>query len=431
LVVLVADDPPLADAIAREWRGRTEQELTVKPVTLQELHSASRLPGDAVIFPSGSVGSLAERGLIAPLENDALEDAEFNYRDIFAQLRLSELRWAGRTFAAPLGSPQLLLCYRADVFQKLDLSPPTDWPSYQQALKRLEELEPEQAALKPAIEPLADGWAGQLLLARAAGYAMHRDQVSPLFKLGTTEPLIDQAPYVRALEELVEAAKTAEFSDLRATPAEAFTTLCEGRCAMALAWPAAGVATGAVRDQHAEIAFAALPISRQAYRFATGSWDTRDRGDSSPIPLLCVAGRAAAVSTSSQDARRASGFVVWLASRDVSERVAAQSSAVTLFRQSQVAKSSRWTPQLNSDESRQYAETLAATLTASKAFPGLNIPGRGEYLTALDQAVYEALSGKPATAALHSAAERWREITAKLGAEAQRQAIGRSLGQRE
>jgi hypothetical protein len=120
-----------------------------------------------------------------------------------------------------------------------------------------------------------------------------------------------------------------------------------------------------------------------------------------------------------------------MAGRDVSARVSSQSQEATLFRQSQIVGSSRWTPQLRADESRQYAETLAAALTAPKAMPGLTIPGRGEYLAALDQAVHDALGGKPAGEALRLAAERWRAITTELGAEAQRHAIAHSLGQRD
>src|SRR6185312_11084629 len=83
------------------------------------------------------IGQLAERGLIVPLADSSLEDADFNYRDIFDHIRLREMRWGNRTLAAPLGSPQLLLAYRPDLFDKAGLSPPADWPAYQEALTRL------------------------------------------------------------------------------------------------------------------------------------------------------------------------------------------------------------------------------------------------------------------------------------------------------
>jgi multiple sugar transport system substrate-binding protein len=363
-----------------------------------------------------------------PLDSRLLEDADFNYRDIFDLVRLREMRWGGRTIATTLGSPQLLVCYRADWFESNGLSPPADWDAYQQAVERFAQL-PSHAGIFPTIEPFADGWAGHTLLARAASYAMHREQLSPLFRLGTVEPLVDQPPYVRALEELVASAKAAKGSELRNSPEEAFEALLSGRCAMAVTWPTGGTTGNAPAGRDGKLAFAALPVSRQAYRFSTGTWEDRVSDDSGPVPLLSIAGRMAAVSASSRNAARAGGLVVWLAGRDASDHVAAHSAATTLFRRSQVAQSSRWMPQLTPDESRHYAETLAASLSAARAMAGITLPGRQEYLAALDRAVQEALAGKPGAEALSEASTRWRGITEKLGVEAQRKALAHSLGQ--
>ena len=57
------------------------------------------------------------------------------------------------------------------------------------------------------VEPLARGWAGLVLLARAAAYAKERDNYTTLFDEKTLEPAIAGPPFVRALEELVAAAK--------------------------------------------------------------------------------------------------------------------------------------------------------------------------------------------------------------------------------
>jgi multiple sugar transport system substrate-binding protein len=432
LVLLVAEDPQLGAAIAQEWRGRTEEELTVRDVSLADLARASRLPGDAVIFPIGWLGQLVERELIRPLESEALEDPDFNQRDIFDHIRVREMRWGGRTMAAPLGSPQLLLCYRADIFEKLELKPPSDWKEYQAVIERLSDraglgdLGPSKGqSWRAAIEPLAEGWAGQLLLARAAAYALHREQVSPLFRFDTLEPVIAEAPYVRALEELVAAAEGSVPGDARMTPQEAFAALGRGESAMAIGWPSGQ--TAETEKPAVKIAFAPLPGSREAFRMATKTWEGRT--DEIPhIPLLSVSGRLAAVTSSSADVSRATGFVTWLAGRDVSTQLAPHSSATTLFRTSQIATSGRWTPALSADSSKQYAETLAAALSAPRVFPGLNLPGREEYLAALDEAVQQALDGKRAQETLSEASERWREITERLGKEKQLRANRRSLG---
>jgi multiple sugar transport system substrate-binding protein len=435
LVLLVADDPQLGQAIAREWRGRTEQEVTVRDISLAELAAASRLPGDAVIFPCGLIGQLAERGLIVPIDNATLEDADFNYRDIFDLVRLREIRWGRRTLAVPLGSPQLLLAYRSDLFEKAGLSPPADWKQYQQAIARLADraalgdLAPAAAERwRATTEPLAAGWAGQLLLARAAAYALHRDQFSPLFRFDSLTPLIDQPPYIRALEELVAAAKTGEFGQQHLSPTQAIDELKAGHCAMAIGWP------GPQGDEHAaanqtKLGFAMLPGATQTYRFATKSWETRGEDESPHVPLLSISGRMAAVSASSADPRRAENFIVWLAGREVSQQISPQSPATTLFRQSQLAASSRWTGSLSPASSRQFAEVLAESLSLPRSFPGLTLPGRLDYLSALDQAVEQAIDGTPANEALAAAARQWSAITEKLGRDGQRRASVRSLGQ--
>jgi ABC-type glycerol-3-phosphate transport system substrate-binding protein len=173
-----------------------------------------------------------------------------------------------------------------------------------------------------------------------------------------------------------------------------------------------------------------LPGGRQGYRFATKTWEDRSAEDDPHVPLLAITGRMAAVTSSSADPKRAQGFVVWLSSREASSQVGPHSAATTLFRKSQMAGAGRWTSGLTDDAARQYAEVLSQTLSLPRAFPGLRLPGRLEYLAALDNAVRQAAGGeKPAAEALAEAAKRWQEITEKLGIKEQRRANARSLGQ--
>jgi hypothetical protein len=136
----------------------------------------------------------------------------------------------------------------------------------------------------------------------------------------------------------------------------------------------------------------------------------------------------AAATASSSDQRRAQGFVIWLAGREVSQQISPHSPATTLFRNSQVATSTRWTGSLAPDASRQYADVLAQGLSLPRGF-GLTLPGRLDYLAALDEAVKQALDGKPASDALTEAAKKWTEITNKLGQGTQTRANAHSLGQ--
>ena len=438
LTILVIDDPELGKAIAPEWRALSKEEVKVVNLTAADAAKAGRLPGDVIVLPSGMLGQFAEKGLILPLEDDALEGADFDFRDVFAPLRLQEMRWGNRTFAVTLGSPRLLLAYRSDIFQEFGLALPTNWDEYQNLLEKFPNREqlgelapPADQPWRVAVEPLAAGWAGQLLLARAAPYALHRDQVSPLFKFDSLEPLIAEPAYRRALEELAAAAKSGGFAEQALTPDEAWRELREGRAAMALTWPTAMQSAEAKSDaKKAKIGFTLLPGSPVAYNFATKSWDRRATDDPSRVPLLAISGRLAAVTSSSSDPARAEGFLVWLAGREASGQIAAKSSATTMFRLSQAASPGRWTGSLPSESARQYADALVQTMELPRAFPGVRLPGRGEYLQALDQAVTQAVAGKKSPEeSLAEAAEAWRSLNEKQGLKEQQRANARSLGQ--
>jgi ABC-type glycerol-3-phosphate transport system substrate-binding protein len=438
LTLLVIDDPQLGKAIARQWRSDMEQDVKVVDLSAAEAIKAGRLPGDAVVFPTGMIGQFAEKGLILPLEDDALEDSAFDYRDVFAPLRLHEMRWGNRTVAVTLGSPRLLLAYRSDIFEEFELALPADWDDYQKLVETLADRQllgelapPADQPWHATVEPLAEGWAGQLLLARAAAYALHRDQVSPLLKFDSLEPLIAEPAYRRALEELIAAAKSGGFAEQALTPDQAWRELREGRVAMALTWPSATPGAETKSDaREAKIGFALLPGSPVAYNFATKSWDRRATDDPSRVPLLAMSGRLASVTSSSSDPARAAGFLVWLAGREASGQLAAHSSATTLYRLSQAANPVRWTASLPPNSARQYADALTQTMELPRAFPGMRLPGHADYLQALDKVVAQAIAGKKSPEeALTEAADAWRAINEKLGVKEQLRANARSLGQ--
>ena len=404
----------------------TETDLAVQDITLAQMLAAKRLPGDVVIFPSGQIGDLAERGLIEPLDEEHLSSTEFDRRDIFPLVRLRETTWASRTFAVPLGSPQLLLIYLPALHQA-GIEPPKTWPEYQAACEKL------AASSKPAaenvgrrwptIEPLAEGWAGQTLLARAASYVTHRDQVSSLFDYETMEPLIATPPYVRALSELVTASQHFP-PGVRVTPAEAVERVYEGQAAMAIGWfpPVRPRWTGCPFPP--EVAL--LPGSTSAYNFANEKWEERNAADSLHVPLLAVAGRMGAVTSTASRPREAANFLVWLSSSKTSAAAGPSSAGTTLFRDSQMPDAQRWVA--NSNNARGYAQALQEAHSLPRHL-ALRMPGRERYLQALDAAVWSAIGGEMSPEeALSAAAQQWVKINAELGTQSQQQANRRDLG---
>ncbi len=458
LEVLVIDDDPLATALQRQWQARSDTPINLRRATTDEVRAAadSIWATDVVVFPSGLLGELAEHERIVPLAKRQFESDEFARQDVFELLRRGETAWGEESFAVALGSPQLTLLYRRDLFESLDLIPPTTWSDYQQLVDRLAQRDAvgDAAPVADQIwyatrEPLGEGWAGQLLLARAAAYVRHPNQYSTLFDLRDMRPLIDGAPFVRALEELVKAAESSSdgthTQQHAATPAQVRKDFFAGRCAMALTWPtsaeatrsagptsgdaASSTASDPAPDRPLEVRFAALPGSASVYNFRSQMWEDHPAGDVTRVPLVACAGRLAAVTRSGRRSSSATTMLLWLGGVELGNTVAPTSSATTLFRASQINSSRRWVnPEVGDRAARQYGDLVRDTQTQSVWLTSVRIPGRQRYLAALDAAVQRALAGESAQLALSAAASTWQQITAELGRDQQQSAYSRSIG---
>jgi len=443
LRLVVVDDPPLAEAVQQQWKARAEGELEVRGLTSAELcdPKRKRLAADAVIYPSGLIGELAERGWIAPLSDDAIASPALARRDIFDHLRQHETMWGDQVYAVPLGSPALTIIYRPDLFEKLELTPPETWQQYAELCGRLSKSRELLAGGDTAAgegcavaEPLGPGWAGQVLLARAAGYARHRSYFATLFDLRSLDPLIATPPFVKALEELVAAAKLGPPQATALGPAEVWTLLRSGRCAMGLTWPTAAV-TSAQGQAPASarpglLAAAALPGSAQAYHIGDQQWQARESNESGQVTLLSVAGRLGSVVKGSPRSPAAASLLVRLSSSEWSQDISPRGPATTLYRASQVASAQAWTGEsFAADAATAYGELVQQTLQQTLTVDSLRLPGRARYLAALDEAVQAAVRGdRPPAECLAEAADQWRKITEELGVDNQRRAYWRSLG---
>jgi multiple sugar transport system substrate-binding protein len=284
-----------------------------------------------------------------------------------------------------------------------------------------------------AIEPMAEGWGAKILLARVAAYAAHPSQFSTLFDYETMQPLIAGPPFVRALDELVAAAKTSSVDLDQSTPESARRAVMAGETAMALTWPSRAATDSQPLPLAAgvRIGFAELPGSDTVYNFGERVWTPRgDDATSLHVPLTGLAGRLASVGKNARRPREAAGILALLSGPEWSSRIAPLSPATTLFRQSHVRNPDLWTDEaLPHEASTQYAEVARDSQSQPSSMSCPRIPGWQRYLAALDQAVREARAGtKTTAAALEDAVNAWNAITQELGLEAQKAAYTRSLG---
>ena len=122
-------------------------------------------------------------------------------------------------------------------------------------------------------------------------------------------------------------------------------------------------------------------------------------------------------------------MLVWLSGEQNSPQISPSSPATTLFRRSHLKQPMLWVEKaVPPAAAAKYAESAADTLH-NEQWLAFSLPGREEYLAALDEAVQSAVRGEVSPAdALLKAAKQWREITEKRGVDRQRTAYLRSLG---
>lgn len=439
LVLAVFDDPAMGDAIARRWRSDLAGKVEVRHLTAESSPEAMKeaASADVIIYPVGWLGELVEKNMLAPAPQDVLRNRALDRRDIFDLARQQEAAWGETVYAIPFGSPQLTLYYRPDLFDRLGLKPPQTWTDYQQAAEALRQ---DGQAPLTCLEPLGPGWAGQMLLARAAAYARHRSQYSTLFNYTTMEPLIAGPPFVKALQELADFASGIPADKRRMSPHDLRQEFWSGRAAMVISWPtgaegSAGQNGATVNDAPAgekppPVAFAPLPGAKEAYNIRNSQWETKPPDETWRTPLIGVAGRLGSVTSRSKHPQAAFNLLAHAAGRDWSSQISPLSRDTTLFRSSHLPGIAKWVEAtVPAEAAKQYGELIAAQQTGASWLSSPQIPGRSEYLAALDEAVVGVVEGDQSPqSALDAAAEKWREITARLGVERQRIAYEKSLG---
>jgi len=451
--LLVVGDPAMASAIDQlkgEWAAQTGSTFEVHQATQLDLAGNSPPEADAILTPSHQLAELAARSWILPApaaltrqraETNSgptgAETSQGRWADIFPLLRAREAAWGDATVAVPFGSPVLTLYCRADLLEKLAARPPRTWAEYQRLAETLSDrkrLGPSApAAGNPwcgALEPLAPGWAAIMLLARAAPYASHRANYSTLFHIDTMEPLIQGPPFVRALEELLAVARLNPAGQLRCDPAAVRRAFWAGQCAMAVTWPTAADKPPLEGSPAVRLGLAELPGATEVFNISPQTWESRQSGEDGSVPLLDIAGRLGTVTARCPTPETAFRLLLWLSSEQWNRQVSAISPETTLFRQSDIRFARAWTEKpIPPATAGEYAVLTQRTLSRSQWAFALRIPGRTEYLAALDEAVGQALRGQqPPQEALRQASLRWRAITNRLGLDRQRTAYHASLG---
>lgn len=430
--LLVLDDPPLAEAIEREWKAREERPLELSQATTADLLKEDKIGADAVIYPPALLGEMMRREWIETLPDSLLNNEALEVDDIFPAVRQSELQWKGAAVAVPFGSPTLVLMFRPEVLEELELTLPETWGEYQACVERIAGSRfctgDEKTFDSPTLEPLASDWRGKLLLARSAAYAKNPSNYAVLFGLASGEAMIGQPSFVKGAEDLRRIAATipAELQSL--TPAEVGEQFLAGKSALAIGWlPHKSDASQGKLDFTPD--FAPIPGAVAYWNQLTESWEQR-RGDRpATVPLLTVGGRIGSVSKSSPSLRDAALGLILLSALESATQVSPASEATMVYRNGNLAGVSQWVDsRVSSETANAYGEAMAIELSSNEAI-SFNLPGVDQYLQVLNTSMGAILNDQAdPQPTLEKAAQDWDAITDKLGRKAQIKANAASLG---
>lgn len=491
LWVTVVGNQDLAESLRQltgEWESQAGYGLNIDVADALELSVHTRefsTNSDVVICRYSFFPFIAEGNQLEPIPRGFLEDAGGRWTNIFGSLRVRVLRWAEKPLAVPLGMTVFVLYLRADVLEHLGAKPPTTWQEYQLLAEKLAQSKPKFTSthsgemnttnkggiisvsksstpsagenllvsnLFPAqtptapeaaggeaeaslteprwfgtLEPLGPGWAGCVLLARAAAYVVHRDYFSNYFSIEDMSPLIDREPFVRALEELCAAAKLGPPNVLSLTPDEVREAFWRGECGMAITWPSP-TARLSVSEPTPSVTFGHLPGSPDVYDIRRSQWQKRRRDEPWQVPLLGIDGWVGVVLKTSERKSDAFQFLFWLSVEQASE-FTAKLPEVTMYRSEHLTMFRNWVESpVPPPAAIEYGLLVREMLEKPVSLVCLPLPGREEYLKALDEAVAKAVCGEASPReALRAAAERWQAITDKFGRDRQLQAFKHSM----
>jgi multiple sugar transport system substrate-binding protein len=425
LTVQVAGDEDLAGGVRLlrgEWKARSGGELDVRGVTLDQLLQEKLISADVVIFPSRLLGELVEGGHVRSARSSLLSSPEFSLNDIYPAIRNGEMKYGGTTWALPLGSPPLMMCFQQDTTSTSARALPQTWEQYRTWLGIDGSTQKKAASLGGRAAACA-------LIARALTYTETQRRHEAVFDPGTMKPRITDAPFVRALSEMVEEA-AAPHDTSPQDFAGALQQVGSKQAAATYAWPSLVAADGKLTSgaAPADVVFAPLLAAERVYSQSQGRWENQIFR--SQVTVLAVEGRLVGVTQSSRNAVSAFQLAQWLSSGDIAIQLSSRSTAALWFRTSQAGSYSRWLKgEPLSKEQQPLSEMVAKQLKIESPLMIPRVPGIDRYLETLGEAAQSAKPGEAAAqAALAGAAEKWEAVTERLGRDHQAAAYRRSLG---
>ena len=416
---------PLELGLADDWQipiteweadsGATIELLEYDTETIRGNTSELGRGGSLVICPLSLVPQLHSDAELAPLTDEAAG----SWQTVFDALRKSVGSPGGNPMVFPLSAPPLLCFYRADLLDQAGLTPPKTWAEYRQLLATVEEWAPGLSV----VEPWGEQYRATMFLQRSVGYAVHPDNFSFTLDVSSGDPLINQPPFVRALDEINTDLVHLDPESLSMGPVECYLQIARGNAALAIGMlpdheetasrdEVGGESSNQVRVQQ-------LPGAAEVFHTQQNTW--LDLGAGSPNSLTIVGLNAwvACVVEAEDKEIGEHAWELWSAIDNPENQGSRASSAFQRgSRMSDFAERPEYQRSgLDAEQRTQYISAVSSSLGNSRVFAELPFPGHDRYRQLMTQRLTEVLvEQRDPEATLNDLSDDWRQLSEEVGA---------------
>ena len=416
LKLLVIGDAEIGPKLVRQWKAHQDGELTIENQT-QAAWVETGCPisegTDLVIYPPQILGELAEAKKISKLTYAVWNSDEIDKDSWLNHYRRTLTRYGNEPYAVPLGNPHFAMMYNRAKFGPQQPDQDGAKPAELKLPETWEQLEEVLNARGEKLDlPLASGWAGHSFIGRVAANVRARGSFSFLFDRSTMEPLIEQKPFIEAIEYLK---RTASKRSSELSPQDVFELTAKGEAAVAMCWPTkeAEFKIG----QRDALAVGKVLGSKKIYDFRRATWKERLADEQICVDSLGFGGLVASRIAGTRHEDTATSFMKWVSGKRIILKTAAQSKLTGPVRASHLGDLSGWAGEtVPLEVLDEYADVVRDLHERKLVVVFPRIPGSDRYYAALDLGLRAALTGKkPPAAAMSEVAEQWNQITDSLG----------------
>jgi multiple sugar transport system substrate-binding protein len=416
------------DLAQADYNARLQQSIATGTVDFDILEMGAPFEGD-----------VCGKGLASVMPDWVAAQIEMN--DYVGYLQAPVGTWDGKTYRISIDGDCHNFNYRTDYFEDEELAKawqdeghdgewgvPKTWQQVQEVTKFLKGKQVGGFDAYGYLDPLK-GWGGfgfYFLGSRATAYAKHPDDPAWLFDVDTMKPRVNNAAWVRAIQDVLDVLDAQPPDQINADPGTTgFQQFLAGTGSMLSWWGDIG-SNAKTSDSSVigdVVGFDILPGSDDVYNHTTGQWDTLPDGPNY-APNMAYIGWGiyvmARVDSDPVKQKAAWSAAAHLGGKDISLWCAAYPSGFQPYRNSHF-NIEEWVA-AGYDEAfiSDYLASQADSYNHPNAAIEPRIPGIFQYYSVAEDELAKIYAGQfDAQTGADNIAAAWERITDQIGREQQ------------